>query len=164
MTRVGNDWRLRGGIAIILLAIVLLMVVLAITFFNPMRGEEEFAGTTFAEIETNDPQLAKVIWHYNAALTVTWFGLGATAAVLAFKALPARSRIAWYAIGGIGLLSLVTLLISHAPPGHPSVDHWGPFLAVTLVLLAGLALAARPVLGRSPEPRPPTGSADPARR
>lgn len=164
MTRTGNDWRLGVGIAIILLATVLLMVVLAITFFNPMRGEEEFAGTTFAELEANDPQIAKVIWHYNAALTVTWFGLSATAAVLAWKALPARSRIAWYAIGGIGLLSLVTLLVSHVPPGHPSVDHWGPFLLVTLVLLAGLALCARPIFGRSPEPPPTTRVADPARR
>lgn len=141
--------RLRVGWLTVLAIAVVFMIFSVIVVVTPLRGEEEYTGTTFSDIRSSNPQLANVIWHYTAAIGTIAFGTNLLIALLAWKGLSKGSRVAWYSTLLVAVTFAVSLVVAHVPIGHPSFEHWGPPVVLTAALLVGLAISAKPILSRS---------------
>ncbi len=141
--------RLRAGSVIVFGTAIVLAVFSVVAVFAPMRGEEELAGTTFADLQASNPGFARVVWHYNAGIAVLVLGLSVLVAFLAWKELSRGSRTAWFTILFIGVTIAVALLAAHVGISHPDVTHWGPPIVLPILLLIRLAISAKPVLSGS---------------
>lgn len=128
---------------------VAFMIVAVITVLTPLRGEEELAGLTFAELQAENPGLAAALWHVNAGIGVIVFGVSFLVAVLAWRGLARGSRSAWFSVLIVGVTFAVAIVVVHGAIGHPSFAHWGPPLLLTVAMLIGLGLAAKPVFSAS---------------
>ncbi len=138
--------RLRAGSNIISVVSLVFVAFSIFGILNPMDGEEVLTGVTYQELESSTPGVAQTIQHYNTGIWLMVDGLAILMAVLAWKGLRQGSRLALYVIAWSAVVFLISLLGGHVFVSHPGLAHWGPPAALTLVLLAGVALAARPVM------------------
>jgi len=131
-------WLIVFGIGIAFVGIALYITI------TPLPLEEDYAGTTFADLQRTNPRLANVIWHDYVAFGLLLLGVSALTVVLAWKGLSQGSHLAWYAILIIGVTIAVMLVLAHVPVGY-DVTHYGAALVLDAILLTGLAISAKPV-------------------
>lgn len=144
--------RLRVGWMIVFAVAVVSMAYSVVIAATPLLGEEEFAGTTFAELQAANPRVANVVWHDTVAVGIVTFGAALVAALLAWKGLAKGSPIAWYSLFLLALTFLAALLLAHVPVGNTGLLHIGPGTLLLAIALVGLAIAAKPALaGRNAE-------------
>ena len=121
-------------------------VVIATT---PLLGEEEFAGTSFAQLRVTNPRIADVIWHDTVAFGIVAFGVSFLGFVLAWKGLSRGSRLAWYSLLIIAVTYLGALLFAHVPIGNTSPAHLGAAYVIFPTYLVALAISMKPVFSAS---------------
>lgn len=143
-----GDKRLLAGRVLILVVGIIFIAFSAFVVVTPLRGEEEYVGMTFRELQSVNSNLASVVWHYTAAIGVIAFGVNLFIVVLAWKEFSRGTTLAWYSILLLTLTFAAALIIAHVPIRHPSFAHWGMPTILTFLYLVGLAISARPVLSK----------------
>lgn len=151
-----KDRRLQAGWTIFAVLGLLAMALSVIFATMPMRGEEEFAGTTYQELRAANPRLADVIWHDTVAFWVLSFGVSLLGFVLAWKGLSKGSALAWYGLLILGVTYVATILLAHVPVGNTSVDHIGLAYVLIPVYVVALGLSARPVFAAAKGAKAPS--------
>lgn len=139
------DPRLRAGRVMIIAMGVAFMVIGLVAATNPLPGEEEYLGRSFAQIRAADPQLGNIIWHDYAAFGILWFGASALIVYLAWRGLSRPSRQAWISIFILSATFLAFLIAAHVPVGNTSLGHFGVPVILAAILMIGVAIAAKPV-------------------
>ncbi len=136
--RLGVGWLIVFAIGIAFMAIALYIAA------TPLPLEEGYAGTTFANLQRTNPQLANVIWHDYVAFGLLLLGVSVLTVVLSWKGLSQGSPLAWYSLLIIGVTIAVMLVLAHVPVGY-DFSHYGVALVLDAILLIGLAISAKPV-------------------
>lgn len=136
------------GRAMISAIAVVFMIFSVIVAATPLRGEEEYVGMTFRELQTANPRLANTTWHYTAGIGTLIFGVNLLIAILSWKGLSRDPGLAWLSILILTLTFLLGLLIAHVPIGNTSFSHVGIPSILTLLYLVGLAVSAKPALSK----------------
>ncbi len=151
MREARRGWPLRAGWIIVFVVGLAFMAIAVNTALNPLSLEEDFAGTTFAELQAGSPQLASIVRHIYVALGVLFFGANLLVVVLAWQGLRCGSRLAWASLLVLGVTFLALLLLAHVPIGHTESTHFWVPTTLAVVYLVGLGLAAKPVLSAGGE-------------
>lgn len=143
----GNRSLLAGRTIIVAIGIIFVVfsIIVAIT---PLRGEEDYVGTSFADLQATNPRLANAVWHYTTGIGIILLGVNLLIVVLAWKGLSRGSSLAWYSILLLSLTFLVGLFMAHVPIGHTSFAHIGIPSILTAIYFVGLAVSAKTVLSK----------------
>lgn len=138
-----------GRILILVISIVF-MIFSVIVAATPLRGEEEFVGTTYQQLRDTNPRLAAIIWHYTAGIGTIAFGVNLLIFALSWKGFSRDSSLflSWASILVLSSTFVVAILVAHVPIGHLSFSHWGPPTILTLLYFVGLAVSAKPTLSK----------------
>ena len=153
----GEDWRLRVARTTFVVLGVAAMALGVVDATSPMYGLEEFAGTSFAELQASDQKIADVLRHDAVEFGLIVSGLGFLIVVLAWRGPSRGSRLAWYALLILAATILTSAVFAHVPVGITSLAHLAEFYIVFPIYLTALALAAKPVF--APGESKPAGSA-----
>lgn len=143
----GNT-RLRVGRITLLALGMVFMFYSVLTATTPLLAEENYAGTTYSNLQATNPQLAKIIWHDHVGFGIVNFAGSLLVVILAWGGLARNLPLAWYSLIILGLTSLAFLLLAHVPFGISGFDHIGPGLILNAIYFLALAIS-RPRAGRT---------------
>ncbi len=139
-----------GRLIVIVIGIIFATIAVGVAV-TPLPGEEAYAGTTFAELQSSNPRIANIIWHDYVAFGILFLGVSVLIVLLAWQGLSPGSRLVWSSLVLLGITILAFLVLAHVPIGHTDPLHFGLPLLLAVVLLIGLALSASSVFSGARE-------------
>ncbi len=145
----GTDRWLKAGWIIVFISAIAFMIFSIFDASTPLLGEEQFAGTTYANLQTTSPKIANIIWHDTVLFGLSLFTIFAVVAILSWRELSKGSRLAWYLLVFWGPGYLVAALVAHVPIGDTSPSHTALPTALLIVYFIGLLVSGKAILSET---------------